>query len=164
MPLSTLDTSLVDKLVPTVDRLRSTLLPKMGTRAYAVSIVVRAWSGGQVGEGTVSFISQIDLDPPPLVNWEGRAFVLDPMRGCGLTEVGECMLAEISLTLTEAELLGTADGGLGPARECYYRISDAHGQEIRPTFWVLAAPPTPDRERGIGWMVKLRKYEAQEAA
>lgn len=156
---SILGNNLVDKLIPTVDRLRSSLFPSMGTRQYIVTIVIREWSGGEVGDGTPTFVSQTDLDPQPMVDWEGRRDKLDRRAGCGLVDAGACSISEVSLTLTESELLGLPRA---MNRECYYRISDAHGQGIAPTFWVPDGTPTPDRERGIGWIVHLRRAEISE--
>lgn len=156
---SILGDNLVDKLVPTVDSLRRTLFPAMGTRQYNVTIVVRSWSGGEIGDGVASFVSQILLDPQPMVDWDGRENRLDQRAGCGLVDAGFCTLSEISLTLTEDELLGLPRAA---GRECYYRIADAHGQSIETTFWVPIATPEPDRERGIGWIVRLRRYEVSE--
>ncbi len=155
---SVLGTNLVDLLVPTVDSLRASLYPSMGTRQYQVTIVVRRWSGGEVGVGTATRTETL-LSPQPMVDWANRDYRLGPTVGCGLTDAGECTLSEVSLTLTESELLGLPRE---MGKETYYRLSDAHGQGIATTHWVPAGVPEPDRERGIGWIVKLRRYETVE--
>ena len=156
---SILGTNLVDSLVNVIDSLRSSLNPAMGVRQYNVTIVKRTWSGGAIGDGTASFTRQTILDPQPSVTWDERDYRLDPNAGCGLVDAGFCTLREVSLTLTEAELLGTP---LAAGVESYYRITDAHGQGIQTTYWVVTGTPEPDREKDIGWIIKLRRYEVSE--
>lgn len=156
MPNSILGNNLVDKLVPMVDGLRASLYPSMGTRQYRVTIVRRTWDGGEIGAGTPTVESSVEILPQPLVESD-ESYRLDERAGCGLVDAGTATLTEVSLTWTEAELLGLPTA---PGTETYYEITDAHGQGIAATTWIPAAPPEPDREKGIGWIVKLRRYEA----
>lgn len=114
---------------------------------------------GTIGDGSTEFVTQTTLDPQPHVSWDARDYRLDPNAGCGLVDAGYCTLREVSLTLTEDELLGSP---IASGDEVYYRISDAQGQSIETTYWVVTGTPEPDREKDIGWIVKLRRYEVSE--
>jgi hypothetical protein len=153
MPASILDTSLVDTLVPIINELRADLHADFGDRPFTCHLVTRTWSGGRIGSGTVTVNSTVLIPGPPRVakyDLHGR------LVPCGLDEDGEIVLTEVPLTFTESELYlpGNVDG-----REYLYKLSDAHGQGIATRYFVCAAPPTPDRERDIGWIVRLNKVE-----
>ncbi len=137
---STLKDNLVDKLIPTVDKLRKSLLPAMGVRQYTVSVVRRRWSGEARGEGTVAIASTMVLSPPPLLVYPNNQGALhDALEATGKRETGTVTLLEVSLTYTEDELTG---GVLAPNEEIYFRIIDDKGQGIAPRFYQLSAPPT----------------------
>lgn len=153
---STLDSSLVDKLLSTVDALRSSLLPKFGVRQYRVKIVRRTWSGAEIGDG--SFVDvEIVMDPPPKVDVgppPGWKFDLRPQ---GREEDGMIKLSEISLSqYAEDDLTG---GTLGSTVQFFWLLKDAHGQGVHSRAYVPAAPPTADREKTLGWVVYLRRAE-----
>jgi hypothetical protein len=158
---SILGENLVDKLVPTVDKLRANLLPAMGVRQYTVAIVKRRWSGEQRGEGTASVVSTLTLSPPPLLTYSNnlRALHYD-LQPTGADDEGTVSLSEVSLTYSEVELTG---GALAANEEMYYRITDDQGQGIAPRYYMLSAPPVPDREKAIGWQLSLRRVEIEEA-
>lgn len=147
--------NLVDSLVAVVDGLRSSLYPAMGVRQYTVRLIKRTWSGGAIGDGTAAVTTNIELDPQPLVVFSSTDDRLSPSAGCGRVEAGFCTLREVSLQMTEDELYPTLTAG----QEFYYEISDAQGQSIATDRWVATAKPTPDREKDIGWVVRLRRYE-----
>lgn len=154
---SILGDNLVDSLVESVvDGLRESLYPAMGVRQYSVTLVRRAWSGGQVGEGTARTVSETLMSPPPLVTLGSPRTRLEPV---GRMETGRATLTEVSLTFTEAELTGRP---LSPGEEFYYRIEDNQGQGVRTTTWVISENPIPDREKDIGWIVELTRYQAIE--
>lgn len=152
---ATLGTNLVDRLLPTIGRLRSGLLPKFGVRQFRVTIVRRQWSGGERGKGTSTVISQTVLDPPPLVSTGGGARLL----AGGQDEADRVTLSEIDLRYTEGELTGRP---ILEGEDLYYRIEDANGQRISPRYYLLEGDPEPDREDSIGWKLKLRRVEIQE--
>lgn len=160
MPGSTFDSSLVDDLVPTVDSLRSELLPAFGVRAHRVYLVRRQWSGAKRSVGTVSVLSEVEMLPPPLIK-DGAPRTSEQryeLKSHGRDEEGEVEASEISLTYTEAELTG----GVIPAREeFFWKVVDAHGQAQSTRYYVPAAPPRVDREESIGWTVILKRADIE---
>lgn len=146
---------LVDSLVPSViDGLRETLHPAFGVRAYRVYRVVRTWGGRVVGEGT-STDSAHELRPQPRVNhFNGVKYV---QATCGIRELGDVMLTEVSLTYTDAQLTGQP---LTARQDLFYVLGEAHGQASPLRLWALTAPPFIDRERDMGWVLHLRRVEA----
>jgi len=152
---ATLGTNLVDKLLPMVARLRTTLYPAFGVRQYQVYLVRRAWSGTQRGEGTVTVVSTEEMTPRPLVTPAGGGASMVPG---GLDEADNVMLTEVDLRYTEQELTGRP---LLENEEWLYRIDDGHGQEIRSRWFELNGTPRTDRERDIGWAIPLHEVEVK---
>ncbi len=159
---ATLDSSLVDSLVASVvDPLRSALYPQMGIRAYNVALVRRRWAGGRRNQGTPSFVEEVTMDPPPKVTIENNQMALRyDAQPHGRDEEGEVILSEVSLQYTEGELTGEP---IAINEEFYYRITDAHGQAMKPRYYVITGPPVPDREKDIGWRVRLRRVAVDES-
>lgn len=155
MANAVLGTNLVDSLVGVVDGLRSSLYPAMGVRQYQVRLVKRVWSGGTVGDGTAAVTTNITLDPQPLVKFTDTPDRLDPGAGCGRVAAGFATLREVSLQMSEDELFPVLTAG----QEFYYAIEDAQGQSISTDYWIPTRKPSPDREKDIGWVVYLRRYE-----
>lgn len=154
---ATLDpTVLVDSLVTDViDGLRGELHPAFGVRAYRVFTVLESWTGPSIGQGTKS-VSETEIDPQPFVEvWNGLRFDL---AECGIDEVGEVRLREVSLTYTEAELVGPTP--LPTNQRWLIKISEAHGQANRDRYFVHTKPPYVDREKDMGWVMWLRPSEA----
>mgnify|MGYP003395184021 CR=1 FL=1 len=147
---------LVDSLVADViDGLREDLHPQFGVRAYRVYTVRRSWSGEMPGEGSVLQEVELELRPQPLVApWDGFKF---DVTCAGLDTSGLVKLTEVSLTYTEAELVGF---NLGPGEEWFLKITDAHGQGTTPRYYTHDKPPFIDRVKDMGWILWLRKVEA----
>jgi hypothetical protein len=143
---------LVDSLIPDViDGLREDLHPTFGVRAYRVYRVVRTWSGRNAGEG-VSSDDAGELRPQPRVAmWNGLKYV---QAQCGIRELGDVMLTEVSLTYSEGQLTGQP---LARNVEIFYAIGEANGQASALRLWMLTAPPFIDRERDMGWVLHLRR-------
>lgn len=160
MPNASLDTSLVDDLVDTVDSLRSELLPAFGVRAQRVFLLRRRWSGGARGEGTASILSEVEVLPPPLLEKAAPRTAEEryEMKSHGRDEEGELKASEISLRYTEAEL---DDRAIPAADEFLWKVIDAHGQQQVARYYVPASPPRVDREKTIGWTVILKRAELQ---
>lgn len=142
---------LVDSLVTDViDGLRGDLHPAFGVRAYRVYTVLRQWSGRSVGEGSYQD-TETEIDPQPFVaRWDGLRFNLEP---CGIDELGEIVLTEVSLTYTEAELTGRP---LEQNQQFMIKLTDAHGQQSTEKYFIHTKPPYVDREEDMGWVVWLR--------
>jgi hypothetical protein len=152
---SVLGDNLVDRLVRVADSLRASLYPAMGVQQYTVTLVRRRWDGGERGAGNVTVLSETVLTPPPVVVGMARY----ELRAGGLQEVGDITLREVSLTYTESELTGRP---LDDGEEFFYRLTDARGQGIGADYFILAAPPVPDRTRDLGWRLTLRRAEITE--
>jgi hypothetical protein len=149
---ATLDSNvLVDSLVPDViDGLREELHPAFGVRAYRVWRVIRTWSGETEGEGT-STDDAAELRPQPRVKiWDGIRW---EQAVCGIRELGEIRLTEVSLTYTEGQLTGQP---LGKNQACFFAIGEAHGQGSETRLFGHTRPPFVDRERDMGWVLFLR--------
>ena len=146
---------LVDSLVPgVIDGLRGSLHPAFGVRSYRVFTVLEEWTGQNIGQGTKSE-TVLEIDPQPLVDvWTGLRFELSR---CGLDEVGEIRLREVSLTYTEAELVGVQP--LAINQRWLIRLSEAHGQLNDDKYFIHAKPPFVDREKDMGWVMWLRASE-----
>lgn len=149
---------LVDSLVPDViDGLREELHPDFGVRAYRVYRVLRTWTGKTAGEGKHTDVGA-ELRPQPRVwMWDGLRFV---QAVCGVRELGDIKLTELSLTYTEAQLTGQP---LPANREIWYALGEANGQATSLRTWALAQPPFIDREKDMGWVLWLQRAEASPA-
>jgi len=157
---STLDSSLVDTLVPVVDSLRAALYPLMGTGAYQVHLVRRRWSGARRSQGTPSIVSDTVLSPQPRVKFPDNEQALGfEAEATGRQEEGNVDLTEVSLQYTEAELTGEP---ISLTDEFYYKLVDAHGQQIKARYYVPRKPPIADREKNIGWTIYLKRVEIEE--
>jgi hypothetical protein len=154
---STLDSSLVDDLIPTVDALRAELLPAFGVRAQRVFLLHRRWSGTERGEGVLTVLSEVEMIPPPLLT-DASAKQRYELKSHGRDEEGELEASEISLTYTEGELDMRP---VPPLEEFLWKVIDAHGQAQNLRYYVPAAPPRVDREDSIGWKVILKRADAQ---
>jgi hypothetical protein len=146
---------LIDDLVPEViDGLRGDLHPEFGVRAYRVFTVKRTWSGSMVGEGSVSEVTNEITPQPKVLVWTGLKFEL---RTCGLDDMGEIQLREVSLTYTHLELTGKSDAVmLGKNQEFLIKLTEAHGQGNPVRYFQHSRPPFVDRENDMGWVVWLR--------
>ncbi|HSR79093.1 MAG TPA: hypothetical protein VLN57_21145 [Xanthobacteraceae bacterium] len=153
---ATLDPAiLVDSLVPDViDGLREELQPTFGIRAYRAYRVVRTWSGRVAGDGT-SIDVGAELRPQPRVKvWDGLQFT---QAICGIRELGDVKLTEVSLTYTDADLTGQP---LARNQEMFLAIGEANGQGSPLRVWCHTQPPFIDREKDMGWVLHLRRVEA----
>lgn len=153
-----LGTNLVDSLIPdVVDGLRGDLHPDFGVRQWRVYLAKRNWPSGRIGEGTPASWVETEITPQPLVKYQSERgagsdieFTYD---ACGLEVSGEITLYEVSLTYTEPELLGIP---ISDSQQFAYVLRDAHGQSMIPRYYIVAAPPYPDRIQDIGWRIRLR--------
>ncbi len=146
---------LVDSLVTDViDGLRGELHPGFGVRAYRAYRVIRTWDGERVGDGVATDVVAELLPQPDVATWDGLS--LEQAR-CGLEEVGEVTLTEVSLSYTYDQL--TRRGTLAPTAEIFFVIGEAHGQGQYPIAFTHAKPPYVDRTKNLGWQLWLTKVE-----
>jgi hypothetical protein len=144
--------SLIDSLIPVVDSLRSSLYPSVGVRPYKLTRILRTWSGGQVGAGSVTVNSTTRLDPDPEIVFENRRDDLSP---AGRIERGKMTAKEISLTYTDEFLRG---GALAAGQECYYVLESIQTQAQPTSYWIVDGPPDAKRDECM-WVVTFKRYE-----
>lgn len=149
---ATLGSNLVDSLVPIADSLRDSLHTDFGVRQFKVWTVLREWTSGTIGDGDYTD-TETEIEPQPLVEPYNTEFNLEP---CGIDEAGYVELREISLTYTEAELMGAVTEG---GEQWFIKLTDAHGQEIADSYWLLKERPFPDRIKDIGWKMRLLRAD-----
>lgn len=149
---------LLDSLVADIDDLRADLYPDFGVRGYLVSLVTRSWSGRVVGEGRVTDVTTEMVTRPLVHQWNGLKYEL---LTCGLNSNGDIMLTEVSLSYTYADLVGDQSKA---NRQAMIRIEDGHGQGTPPSFWVHSKPPYIDREKTLGWVLWLKKFDSAGSA
>lgn len=142
-------TNLVDEMVLVADEARA-LRGELGGNQYRVYVVQRAWSGGEPGAGVATDTELRELTPTPLVVELALRRRQEPQ---GVEEHGTVRLDEVSLTYTLAELVPT----IAADQELLYKLVDQHGQGNPVRWFTLAAPPLPDREKTIGWVMRLRE-------
>lgn len=154
------NTTLVDSLVvDVIDGLRESLHPEFGVRAYRIFRVVRSWSGQRVGDGQISDVAG-ELRPQPRVQvWTDLRWQL---ASCGVEELGEIVLTEVSLTYTEGQLTG--GGALRMNQQLLYGLAEAHGQGTRRRLFSLTRPPFIDREKNMGWQLWLQVAKGDPGA
>ncbi len=128
--------TLTDVLVDVVDDIRREVHGALGTRTWEVAIVTRRWSGDRVGVGTPTK-SVMVLDPNPLVRRNTR----DRMGPAGREAAGSMTLTEVSLRYSQLELQPKADA----TTEIAYRLTEIHGQRMKPRWFVLSAEPVARR-------------------
>lgn len=149
---ATLDPNvLVDSLVvDVIDGLRGELHPQFGVRPYRVYTVRRSWSGEMLGEGdAIDTVRELTPQPRVLV-WDGFRWTASPI---GTEEEGRVRVTEVSLSYRHDELVGD---DLQPNEEWLIRISEAMGQGQPDRYFVHDGPPFPDREKDMGWVLRLR--------
>lgn len=153
---ATLDSDvLVDSLVPgVIDDLRASLHPLFGVRPYRLFTVQRTWAGETVGEGGGFTDEETELAPQPrILDWSDLKYDLTSV---GLQTTGGIKATEVSLTYTYTELTG---GELGGNVQWLLRLDEAHGQGQPSRYFTHAKPPTPDREKDMGWVLWLRPIQ-----
>jgi len=144
---------LVDSLVvDVIDSLRDELHTEFGVRAYRAYTVHETWSGGVVGKGSVSSVETEITSQPVIDIWDGYRYEL---ATCGIDQLGEIRLREVSLSYIEAELIGVR-ASMGKNQRFFWRIKEAHGQANRTKTFNVGKPPFVDREKDMGWVVFLR--------
>ena len=146
---------LVDSLVADViDGLREDLNGQFGLRAYRLYRVIRTWSGTVVGEGDFAD-DAVELRPQPKVKvWDGLRFV---QAVCGIEELGDVRLTEVSLTYTYDQLTGRP---LATNQELFLALGEGHGQGQPTQLFTLAQPPFVDREKDMGWVISLHRVQS----
>lgn len=155
---STLDTSIIDSLVPTIDTIRAVVHGAVGDHQYEVDVVRRRWPSGRRGDTTAgdAVDSIYTISPSPRVQFaKGLDFV---MEAAGRHEEGACRVSEVSLAISEDQL---SPGTQGPGDEFFYRLRDAKGQKIADRFYNVAGPIVADREDSIGWVIMLSRRQVR---
>lgn len=152
--------NLVDSLVPDViDGLRDSLYPDFGVRAYRTYRIIRTWTGSEIGDGTFTD-DAAELRPQPRVlEWTGLARRL---AACGIQDLGDVILEEVSLTYTEPQLTGR--GVLTNTQQLFIAIGEAQGGLQPAVLYTHHKPPFADREKTMGWILYLTRVEGERWA
>lgn len=141
--------TLIDELVPTVDEIRA-IHTDLGTRPYRVWLVWTRWSGGRRGDGVETVTSETEILPTPRIGeLSGLAQLV---KAIGRDEDGSVTLSEITLTLSEEDLLPRE---IGDAQSFYYEIREGEGRRRR---YFPSSVPEKQASR-VGWMVRLALQE-----
>ncbi len=77
---STLDTSIIDSLVPVIDTIRAAVHGAVGDHQYTVAVVTRTWPSGRRGDPSsgLPVDSTLTLTPSPRVRFtKGLEFVME---------------------------------------------------------------------------------------
>lgn len=145
---------LIDSLVvDVIDSLRGSLHPQFGVRPYKVYAVKRTWTGPSIGAGKMLETS-VEITPQPRISqWDGLELDLNK---CGLSDVGQIKLTEVSLTYTYNELTG---GDLNANQQFLIKVGEAYGQGQPDRYFRHAKPPFVDREKNMGWVLWLNSAE-----
>ncbi len=148
------DDVLVDALITdVVDGLREDLHPQFGVRAYRMYRVIRTWTGATEGEGSFTD-DAVELRPQPLVStWDGFKYV---QQACGIEELGDVRVTEVSLTYTHADLTGKP---LAANQQVFIALGEAHGQAQPTRMFTFARPPFVDRVKDLGWSILLQRVQ-----
>jgi hypothetical protein len=146
---------LVDSLVADIiDGLREQLHQQFGVRAYRMYRVIRTWTGAVAGEGTFSDVAH-EFRPQPLVSvWDGMRYV---QVACGLEQLGDVRVTEVSLTYTFDQLTGRP---LTANQEVFIALGEAHGQRQPTALFTHARPPFVDRTKDMGWDILLHRVQS----
>lgn len=142
-------TNLVDKLITKVDGLRQTFADKFGLPAYDLYQIVRTWSGGEVGSGTVTSVVT-RINPTPKVTFKGGETLLS----AGRHEDRTMQASNISLTYTENFLQGDPKPS---GTEVFFKLVERNGQAADTTTWILSGVPQAQRNK-IGWLLDFKHY------
>ena len=145
---ATIGTNLVDELVSVADELREELHADMGVRQFRVYGVRGEWSGATHGYGSHAITEVYEFIPSPLVMLADKRS-LEPG---GLMDQGTCKLKEISLTYTQAQILGEPAAD----EDWHIVVVDGLGQGISRRVFLPQDDPETDRDGDIGWSVTLR--------
>lgn len=152
-----LGSNLVDDLVPVADELREELHADFGVRQFSVRVIRKLWSGARGGLGAARIDHISEIVPAPRV----RLLDNHVLTEGGLQEVGAAVVDEISLTYSESQLVGGSHGDLAVAEEFFWRFDDRIGQGVTQRVYIPQDHPWPDREKNIGWEIKLRRDDAR---
>lgn len=160
-PLANPSCSLVESLGVVADSLRQ-IFTDVGLRPYRVHSVVYRWSGGEVGRGTATVVSDREFLPTPKLN--DTAGIAGELRSSGLVERGTVRLEQISPRYTEDEvrlLLHDYPLPRGDQGFIEVRVDARDGSTERRRF-IVRGVPYRDAQR-FEWRAALLRQDADRA-
>lgn len=146
--------SIINTLIPILDTIRGTVATIVGDHVYDFYLVSRQWSGNVVGAGTPTD-TETKIVPSPRVNKtpERASSQQYTAQTYGRLDMSRIEVTEISLAYAETDLTHEP----APGEQVFYRLKDAQGNGLPDEDYVLTGPPVADREKTIGWILKLEK-------
>lgn len=151
------DRSLGDELGEVVDDAFG-IVAELGLRPYRVFSVIEQWSGGTRGRGDVSIVSEVEITPPPMLNY--RPLRRD-MGSAGTVERGEVTLERISPRYTEEEIASIFPTSVERGQYAYIeaRFDGRNGGEPQRRRFAIASVPYLEIPRRFQWVVRLRPQD-----
>lgn len=149
---TTLGTNVLDKLLKTIDNLRSKLHAQYGTRPYRVYSVVRTYNDNNRQDGYFTEVST-ELTPPPQVDFVSDKF---EMLGSGKNSNDKILVSRISLTFSKDQLLPS---GLLRNQKHYILLVDNHGENMPNRYFHITGMPTMDRDKTLGWYMYCQEIQ-----
>ena len=152
----TIREDVVTKLGRVADKIRGSIHPMFGTRAYRCFLVATKWTEGERGGGFESVIWEKEIKPTPKV--EGMDGLEAALTATGREEDGDVTLSEISLSLSESDVswLTDEDHPVPVGENRFYEIRHARGRRRRYT---VANAPEYDTST-FGWKIRLTRQIA----
>lgn len=161
-PVADPERTFASELASAVDGARQ-IVADLGLSPYRVFVVRVRWSGGAIGRGSPSVVSELELLPTPTI-FETSG-VRGGMRSGGNVERGSLELRRISPRYTEDELEGVLCCGrhrAGGADEVFVETRlDAPPRTERRRFVVTGMPYF--HARGFEWRVRLLRQDEDRA-
>ncbi len=99
----------MQRLAPTVDRIRQSTAVRLGLRPYRVSLVWTRWTGEERGDGEETVLREVSIEPRPEVV-DLTSVALSPY-GAGILPVGSVRVQKITTRLSDDNLRGNVVPG-----------------------------------------------------
>lgn len=158
--------TLAYRLGSLVDRLRA-IPSRLGMRPYRVYLLHGYWTGDRRGHGDLIISSRRELKPTPQVR--DMSAVRQRLLATGRVEEGDVYVDEISMTLTEAEMMGDTDDLRDPMQpgtgrdlvDFWWEVQEVRPSDPKPLIrgFVPSAAPHLDRDNKLQWSIVLTKRD-----
>lgn len=157
--------TLVDRLTPTVDRIRD-IYTRLGARQYTVTLIWTRWAGGVRGAGEEFVIKECMIQPTPDIG--DLTELANEVQMIGPEETGTLEIKEISPRFNEDLLMGRGgvvrEGDPIPDDVSFYWevMFPRPDASVARRRFVPASAPNKD-PTGFDWQIKLAKASEDRA-